>query len=192
MSRPPHPDRIKAIEVIRDLTHQHGPAEGPRRARLRFPDVPVPTWHRWIKMTRDEDRDFIAEAAAAVPHPSRPPAPVTYGDRITMRRAIDFYSELDAMVADTRLLADYAVVTNDNGTRRVKNPQLLAVSHRMRATNLTIALKHSEMVWNVDRLEQMHDAIVRAILQADREAGERVFSALTEVVGRWNPDRSAP
>ncbi|WNC88835.1 hypothetical protein RI103_14120 [Paraburkholderia sp. FT54] len=137
-------------------------------------------------MTRDEDRNLVEEVAAVVPHPARPPAPVTDGDRHGMRSAINFYSELDGMIADARLLSDYAVAINDDGTRRVKNPQMLAVSHRMRATNLALALKHSEMVWSVERLEQMHDAITGAILQADRETGERVFAALKEVCGRWS------
>ncbi|WP_246257686.1 hypothetical protein [Pararobbsia alpina] len=63
---------------------------------------------------------------------------------------------------------------------------MLAVSHRMRATNLALALKHSEMVWSVERLEQIHDAIVGAMQPADRETGERVFAALREVQGRCN------
>jgi hypothetical protein len=114
------------------------------------------------------------------------PIPLAEGDRLAMRRAIDFYSEFDAMVADTQLLASYAVAKNDDGTRRVKNPQMLALSHRMRATNLSLAMKYSEMVWSVERLEQMHDAIAGAILQADRETGTRVFAAVQNVQRQWN------
>jgi hypothetical protein len=91
-------------------------------------------------MTRNEDRNVLDEAAAVVPHLGRPPAPTSDDERLTMRRAIDFYSEIDTMVADAQLLADYAVVANDDGTRRVKNPQMLALSHCMRATNLALAL----------------------------------------------------
>lgn len=128
----------------------------------------------------------MEEAAAVVPHPGRAPAPVTESDRIATRRAIDFYREFDEMIEDARLLANYAVTVNDDGTRRIKNPQMLALSHRMRATNMTIALKHSETVWNVERLEQTHDAITRAILQAHSETAKRVFAALREVHDRWS------
>lgn len=186
MPRPATPARLEAIKAIRELTLEHGTIEGPRLARLQFPDIPVPTWHRWVKMTRDEDRNLIEEVAAIVPHPARPPAPVTDSDRRSMRSAINFYSELDGMIADARLLSDYAIAVNNDGTRRIKNPKMLAMSHRMRATNLALAMKHSELAWNVDRLEQMHDAITGAIVQADRETGERVFAAVKEVYARWS------
>jgi hypothetical protein len=186
MPRPADPIRVEAIKAIRELTHAHGAVEGPRRARQRFSHVPAPTWYRWVRMTREEDRNLVEEAAAVIPHPGRPLAPVTESDRIATRRAIDFYRELDEMIEDARLLANYAVTVNDDSTRRIKNPQMLALSHRMRATNMTIALKHSEMVWNVERLEQMHDAITRAILQADNETAKRVFAALREVHDRWS------
>ncbi|MBB5456770.1 hypothetical protein [Paraburkholderia sp. Cpub6] len=186
MPRPPDPARLEAIKAIRELIAEHGDVDGPRLARLRFPNVPAPTWYRWVSTTREEDRNLVEEAAAAIPHPARPPLPVTDEGRIATRRAIDFYRELEEMVEDARLLADYAVTMNDDGTRRIKNPQMLALSHRMRATNMTIALKHSEMVWNVERLEQMHDAITRAILQADSETAKRVFAALKDVHDRWS------
>jgi hypothetical protein len=191
MPRPPDPARLDAIKAIRECILEHGPDEGPRRARLKFQDIPAPTWHRWVQMTRDEDRNLVEEAAAAVPQLDQQPVPLAEGDRLAMRRAIDFYSEFDAMVADTQLLASYAVAKNDDGTRRVKNPQMLALSHRMRATNLSLAMKYSEMVWSVERLEQMHDAIASAILQADRETGARVFAAVQNVQRRWNLDRDA-
>ncbi|WP_175108294.1 hypothetical protein [Pararobbsia alpina] len=141
-------------------------------------------------MVRDADRDLAEEVRAVVPRPAQTLAPLTNEHHEVARRAIDFYSELDAMVADARLLASYAVVATDDGTRRVKNPQILAVSHRMRATNLALAMKYAETVWNVERLEQMHDAIATAVLQADRQTVERVFAAMKEVQSRWDPERN--
>jgi hypothetical protein len=38
----------------------------------------------------------------------------------------------------------------------------------------------------------MHDAIVSAIFQADRETGERVFTAIKNVQRRWKLDCNAP
>jgi hypothetical protein len=191
MPRPPDPARLEAIKVIREYVNESGPVEGPRRARMSFQNVPAATWHRWVRMTLDEDKRLIEKVAAVVPRLGRPPAPVDDDDRLTMRRAIDFFSEFDAMVADAQLLADYAVFKNDEGSRRVRNPQMLALSHRMRATNLALAMKYSEMAWSVERLEQMHDAIADAIHQADRETGERVFAAVKNIQRRWNLDRES-
>ncbi|MGF6806059.1 hypothetical protein OKW30_001185 [Paraburkholderia sp. Clong3] len=191
MPRPPDPQRTKALLAIRQHVADHGAVEGPRLAKKLFPEVPKPTWSTWCKMVRDADRDLVEELRAIVPPPVQTLAPVTNEGRAVARRAIDFFAELDAMVADARLLADYASATNDDGTRRVKNPQMLAVSHRMRATNLALAMKYSEMVWSVERLEQMHDAIANAIHQADRETGERVFAAVKNVQRRWNLDRDS-
>jgi hypothetical protein len=60
----------------------------------------------------------------------------------------------------------------------------------MRATNLALAMKYSEMVWSVERIEQMHDAMALAVLQADRETGKRVLAAMKDVQTRWNPERN--
>lgn len=190
MPRPADPARTEAIKAIRDHMRHHGPVEGPRRARLNFADVPSPTWHRWVRMTRDEDKDLIAEAAEIVPRLDQPAPPLTEPDRISVRRAIDFYRELDAMVADAELLANHAVARNEDGTRRVKNPQLLATAHRMRATNLALAMKYSEMVWSVERIEQMHEALALAVMQADRDTGKRVLAAMKDIQNRWNPERN--
>ncbi|MFM0192127.1 hypothetical protein PQQ65_03465 [Paraburkholderia strydomiana] len=140
-------------------------------------------------MTRDADKDLLAEAATIVPRLDQPAPPLTQPDRVSVRRAIDFYRELDAMVADADLLANFAIGHNQNGTRRVKNPQMLATAHRMRATNLALAMKYSEMVWSVERVEQMHEAIALAVMQADRETGKRVIAAMQDVQSRWNPKR---
>ncbi|MDP9645450.1 hypothetical protein [Paraburkholderia caledonica] len=112
-------------------------------------------------------------------------------DRASVRRAIDFYRELDAMVKDTDLLASYATANNEDGTRRVKNPSILAMAHRMRATNIGLAMKYSEMVWSVERMEEMQEAIASEIKRADAETGERVLSAMKDVQSRWNPKRNA-
>ncbi len=191
MPRPPDPDRLEAFKEIRNCIIKHGPDKGPSYARQKFPDVPSATWYRWVETTRDEDRNLVEEIVASVPQIGHQPATLAEGDRKAMRRAIDFYSEFDAMVADAQLLASYAVATNDDGTRRVKNPPMLAISHRMRAANLTLAMKHTEMVWSVERIEEMYTAILDSIMQVDPETGQLAFAAVENVMRRWNLLRDA-
>ncbi|CAN0619581.1 protein of unknown function [Burkholderia multivorans] len=134
---------------------------------------------------RDADQDLAKDAAAVVPR-AAPIPPATEEQRVVMRQAIDFYRELDSMVADAQLLADYSVIANEDGTRKLKNPTLLAMAHRMRATNLNLALRHAEMVWNVERQQEMLEELVDAVKDVDKDLGCRVVDRLRGVQQRWN------
>jgi hypothetical protein len=186
MARPSHPERARALIEIRRHIDEHGAVEGPRHAREKFPDVGKVTWLAWVRQVRDEGRDLAAEAARVVPRLDTPMPPSTDRQRVVARQAIDFFGELAAMTEDAKLLADYSVVVDENGRRKVKNPNTLAVAHRMRATNLNLAMRHSELVWDVSRMQAMFDELVGVIGELDRDVAIRAIEAMRGIAEKWN------
>ncbi|SEI81405.1 hypothetical protein [Paraburkholderia diazotrophica] len=186
MARPSHPERARALIEIRRHIGEYGAVEGPRKARERFPGVGKMTWLAWVRQVRDEDSDMAAEAARLVPRPDAPLPPLTDHHRAATRQAIDFFGEMAAMVDDAKLLADYSVVVDDNGRRRVKNPVTLALANRMRATNINLAMRHSELVWDVSRMQAMFDELIDAISDIDQDVATRVINAMRGVSEKWN------
>jgi hypothetical protein len=144
------PQRVRYKFVLQDCG-AHGPAEGPRRARHRFLDTPMPTWDRWVKMARGQDRDLAQEAAEVVPRPDTILAPRSVEQRAAMRQAIDFYGIVDRMAADAELLCAHSTSTDGQGVRRMKNPVLLIAGNRLRAELVRIGMKHAEVVWSIER-----------------------------------------
>lgn len=188
MARPPDNRRDEAIAIIRRLCAEHGMKEGCRLARELFPDVPDGTWGRWRVQALGPapDREEVErQARTAVAAEVRENVPsvtqIAIADADVLpaaRRAIDFWRLINELDDDARLMRDYAVTTNPDGTRKLRVPFALVNAHRMRADLIRLALQHAEVAWSAERNIQFQDAIIAAIGEVDRELQVRVIDRL--------------
>ncbi|RZF23772.1 hypothetical protein EVC45_42405 [Paraburkholderia sp. UYCP14C] len=195
MPRPADPQRFDAMNHIRRYVLEHGEQEGQRLAKLAgYRHVNKATWSQWCKRVREEDRQLEADVILNVPHPGVPAGqappftpitPATPEQRVAVRRALDFFRELNTMADDAQLLRDYSVaVDSATGVRKVKNPVMLAQSHKMRGVTLTLALKHAEAAWNMGRMDELYTCVIEAVGKADRGVQRDVIARLRELDAR--------
>ncbi len=177
---------------IRRYVLEHGEQEGQRLAKLDgYRHVNKATWSQWCKRVREEDRQLAADVILNVPHPGVPAGqappftpitPVTPEQREAVRQALDFFLEIGVMREDAQLLRDYsAPVDPVKGVRKVRNPVMLEKSNKMRATMLTLALKHAETVWNQERMEELYQAVVDEVGKADHGVRQAIIVHLREL-----------
>lgn len=192
MPRPADPQRFDALNQIRKYMLEHGEQEGQRLAKLDgYKHINKATWSQWCKLVREEDRQLAVDVIRHVPHPGVPAGqappltpitPATPEQRVAVRRALDFFREISVMADDAQLLAEYSVsVDPATGVRKVRNPAMLAQSHKMRGVTLTLALKHAEAAWNLGRMEELYSAVIEAVGKADPEVRQAVLARLREL-----------
>ncbi|MBB5463791.1 hypothetical protein [Paraburkholderia sp. Cpub6] len=192
MPRPASSQRFEALNQIRKYMLEHGEQEGARLAKLDgYKHINKATWSQWCKLVREEDRQLAIDVIRNVPHPGVPAGqapsftpitPATPEQRVAVRRALDFFRKIRVMVDDAQMLADYSMtVDSTTGVRKVKNPVMLAQSHKMRAVTLTLALKHAEAVWNQERMEELYNAVIGAIGEVDRGLQRAALEKLREL-----------
>ncbi|CAN7774693.1 hypothetical protein [Paraburkholderia hospita] len=195
MPRPASSQRFDALNQIRKYMLEHGEQEGARLAKLDgYKHINKATWSQWCKLVRDEDRQLAVDVIRNVPHPGVPAGraptftpitPATPEQRVAVRRALDFFREISVMADDAQLLADYSVVVDPaTGVRKVKNPVMLAQSHKMRGVTLTLALKHAEAAWNMGQMQELYDCVIEAVGKADRDVQRDVIARLRELDAR--------
>ncbi|MBK3737664.1 hypothetical protein G3A39_00380 [Paraburkholderia aspalathi] len=149
------------------------------------------TWSQWCKLVREEDRQLAVDVMLNVPHPGvpvgqalpcTPITPVTPEQREAVHRALDFFQEIRVMREDAQLLADYSVAIDPaTGVRKIRNPVMLEKSHKMRATTLTLALKHAETVWNQGRMEELYQVVVEEVGKVDPRVRQAILAHLREL-----------
>ena len=182
MARPANHQRDDAIAALRSLTAQHGAREGARLAREQFPDVPAGTWGRWRQQAVGNATDANAQALTgladevrrAIPAPQalvQDPVPAT-------RRALDFWSMLDELEHDARLLRDFALARGADGAVKVRVPFALRDAHRMRCDLIRLALQQSEVAYGVQRAQEFFDSIILAVGEESQDCQRRIMERL--------------
>lgn len=187
MARPANHQRDEAIAALRELTAQHGAKEGARLAREQFAHVPAGTWGRWRQMAvgnaAGADAQALNSLAAEVRRSIPPPEALTAGGVHGVRRALDFWNELDSLLADADLLRSYALATGADGRIKVRVPRALVDSANMRRDLLKLALAQAETAWSVERAQTFFDAVIAEVGAESEECQRRIVARLRNVGG---------
>ena len=187
MARPANHQRDEAISLLRSLTSQHGRKEGARLAREQFPHVPAGTWGRWRQMAvgnaAGADAQALNSLAAEVRRSIPPPEALTAGGVHGVRRALDFWNELDSLLADADLLRSYALAAGADGRIKVRVPRALVDSANMRRDLLKLALAQAETAWSVERAQTFFDAVIAEVGAESEECQRRIVARLRNVGG---------
>ncbi|MGA3887655.1 hypothetical protein ACI2S3_02865 [Ralstonia nicotianae] len=178
MARPPKPEQLAALQVIRALVTEHGEDLGMKLARAQFVHIHKATWSRWCAQVRAEDVTFSESQPAAVAATAGSPLgqdmPVQPVESCSAGTSgIDFFGQLGIMLHDCDLVRDYAApVDPATGRRKIRNPLMLTQAVKLRATVMALAQRHAEAAWDVETVRQHHEALIGAIGDALKVSGD--------------------
>lgn len=187
MARPPNHQRDEAISLMRSLTAQHGAKKGLRLAREQFPDVPAGTWGRWRQMAvgnvAGADAKALTSLAAEVRRNIPTPKQLRADPVPATRRALDFWTMLDELEHDARLMRDFALARGADGAVKVRVPFALRDAHKMRCDLIRLALQQAEVAWSTERAATFYETVIHEIEAESPECQRRIMTRLARVQG---------
>jgi len=176
MAAAAHPQRDAAIATIRNMRAFHGPEEGERQARAKFPDVPKGTFSGWVKLARQpaEQVPVSATSSRAYAAPAADGKPLTFEQRV---------ASIDAHVAMVVEASTREVVDVDTGeVRRVaRNPSMLATAVRLQSQACELLVKHAAAVAELGRQEEFIRTVLEVIGEVAPEVQRAVISRMYEM-----------
>ena len=172
---------------VKFAIEKYGVEAGPKLIREKYPDVSKPTWYRWLREVRAHPLDAAIDKARKLAEKRLPavPSPQYLAEKPhESRKNIDMLTRLEALYADAELLRAHAVMTDKNGNDIVRNPMFFSQSIRLRSDLLDNALRALAQVWDLSRMQRLHDLILTEIGKADPDTQRRITAALKELDDR--------
>lgn len=141
--------------------------------RAQYPDIPPATFWRWVREVRNHPRPEQLQAArqllaitpgGAVPENAVLPAPIALtaiaSDRLRGQQQIHFFLELQQLMADARLLREFALSPCQT---KVKNPRVLADSAKLRSQFLQLYLTALPQLYASEQTQKLYVSIIEAV-----------------------------
>lgn len=206
MPRPKEDQKAEIIRAIRDHLHLVGPRD--YDGLMAKHKLSRPTFFRYLKEAREqEEAKAISEAPgalklaqqrihAAMPKaekttekikahlPTAPSPAVVAADPGNSARAFQFFQFFNKIVGDAELLRGTAVVKNEDGTEKVRNPAMLEKSMRGRLAILDTYLHSVETVYNMERIRELYDLVIEEVGKASPDIQMAVLARLRELDNR--------
>lgn len=92
--------------------------------------------------------------------------------------SINFMGRLEDIWKDAEMLRAHAVGVNEDGTPRLKNPNLLEMSMRRREALLETYLHALQEVYSLERMQQFYGMIIEEIGKADPDLQRTILDRL--------------
>lgn len=199
--------RQKLKAAIAEHLSLHGPSKWDE-LQVQFPDVSRATFFRYVKEVREEIEEGAAQRGNAAlkiaqqrikrsvetpeqtqqklkAHLPVAPSPAVIADLGTNAvAAFDFMAYFTRVVGDTELVRNAAVVKNEDGTERVKNPVLLDDNIRRRLQVLETWLHSMSEIYNLQKLQELYNLIIDEVGKADPDVQQAVVARLRALNNR--------
>lgn len=185
-------DELKAacLHDIRNHLREHG-AERWKLCRDRHPQISDREFWRLVKKVKEglPDTDILryavkkAKTAAKKLLPAAPsPAVIASGGR-GVEQKIDFMAHLDELLADIRMVRDYSLKDPDpeTGEQGIKNPMYFTKAISLRREVLETALRAMQEIWDLRKMQDFYDVIIRTVSEADPATARLIMERLEEV-----------
>lgn len=174
--------RDEVFQALREAIGKYGLEAGPKLVREAYPDVPNGTWYRWLREISASPKEVAVQKArkAARNLPAAPPPEYIAEKPAEARRNIDFMSRLENLYSDAEMLREFSVTKTEDG-EKIRVPLFFEKSIRLRADLLDSALQALAQVWDLQRMQRLHDLILQEIGKADPETQKRITAALKEL-----------
>lgn len=181
--------RDAAMRAIAEHLLEHGPQNW-GAVRSKFPDVPEPTWWRWVKRVREgtPSPEALKKATQKIQRHLKksPPTPEEVAAHLPAApspeyiarngaaglRQFDIMRELHVLFADALMLREFSL----NNEGKVRIPMFFERSIKLRTDILETGLDAAREIWDLERIQSFHQAIVDAI----REVSPEVAHAIVE------------
>jgi len=176
----------EVLQELREAIKKYGAEAGPTLVRERHPDIAKPTWYRWLREVAASPMDVAAaKARGAANHLPASPSPSYIAERpVEARKNIDIMARWQELYSDAEMMRAAAVTTDADGNEKVKIPMFFAQSVKLRLDLLNGALNAMSQMWDMQRIQKLHDLVLEEIGKADPETQKRITAALKDLDDR--------
>jgi hypothetical protein len=179
-------NKAEVLQELREAIHKYGQEAGPKLVREKYPEISKPTWYRYLNQVAASPMEVAAsKARGAARHLPAAPAPEYIAAKpVEARQNIDMLSRLESLYADAELLRAYSMTRDVDGNEKIKIPTFFSQSIKLRADLLDNALRAMAQVWDLQRMQKLHDLIIEEVGKADPETQKRITAALKDLDAR--------
>jgi hypothetical protein len=128
-----------------------------------------------IKKAVEPTRDMLEAVSPQLPAPS-PNIVAEKGEAVMVQ--FDFLREINNLYSDALMLRDYATTKDAAGAERIKNPVFFTAALNQRKNIIQTGIQAQQEVFDLNRIQEMLDAMFQAVLEEAPEAAAKVM-------GRW-------
>ncbi len=198
MPKPPLPGRDEALAAIRQHLATHG-RDGVMDLRSeRWKHVPVQTWYNWVAKAKSAKptaadlavaRDTLCRSLADPAVLSQTVAPATMpasesAGSLTpgeARRSLNLIGRLEELWQDCLMVRKHAIKTNDQSGEEIKLLKAFCQSINMRNGIIGNVLAALEKLWNMQKMQDFHDAVIDEVRKESPECAARIVARMTRL-----------
>lgn len=188
-----HPRKDEAIEAIKAHLRDVGSKEWDTLER-QFADVPKATFWRWIKDVKDKLSDSpspqklqaaskkvrkivedLKEVGGMLPATPSPAYLAAKGAEA--EASMDFLGRLNLLYAEAEMLRDYSL----NSEGGIRMPMYFHYSIKQRCNILQMGLSILQEVYDLRKVQEIHDAILEAVGKVSPEVQRKVIDRLRKL-----------
>lgn len=198
MARPATEGKSDAMRQIREYLATKG-EDGVFELRERFfAHVPKGTWYNWVYQAKrtpysPEDMDKARKVlAATIEDPSLldremsrviPPAPAMIADigPAEARRSLNLVNRFEHLYQDCLMVRAHAVKRDEEGGESIKLLKAFCQSITMRNGILNSVMAALEKLWNMQKMQEFHDAIIDEVRKESPECAARIVARINRL-----------
>ena len=209
MPRPKEDRKPEVMRAIHEHLHLHGPQNW-SDLMVKFRDVSRPTFFRWIKEAKEAiesqasshgtaelklAQKRIRSSVESTPERTRKqvkvhlpasPSPAVIaslpGD--VVESTFNFMAYFHEIVRDMQMVRDSAVVKNEDGTERLKNPMLMGNSAAQRLRAIETWIRSMELMYSFERNQEFQRIIIEELGKVDPSLQQAVLVRMRELDNR--------
>ncbi len=205
MPKPPIPGRDEAFAAIRQHLAAHG-RDGVMKLRAeRWSHVKVQTWYNWIALAastkptaadlataRDtlrrslENPAVLTKAVLGATMPASEAAGgLTPGE---VRRSLNLIGRLEELWEDCQMVRRHAVRGGEDGGEQIKLLKAFTQSITMRNGVIANVLAAFERLWNMQKMQDFHDAVIDEVRKESPECAARIVARMARLAASTGID----
>jgi len=198
MARAPLEGKAEALAAIRAHIGNQGRRGVAELREPRWSHVPPKTWANWITeaarhkptaadlaVARDtlirslEDPAALSQAVSPATLPGSEPANgLTPGEA---RRSLNLIGRLEELWQDCLMVRKHAIKTNDQSGEEIKLLKAFCQSINMRNGIIGNVLAALEKLWNMQKMQDFHDAVIDEVRKESPECAARIVARMTRL-----------
>ncbi len=207
LERRSHPKKFECRAAIAKHLATVGSRDWPG-VMAQFPEIPKPTFWRWVKELKKEvpaepelasarkKLKSVEEGAKILRHeeakasgvghiakdlPAAPSPAYVSREGARAMANLDFTAEIGRLYSDAEALRTYSVTKDDAGNERIKNPLTFDRSVARRVSILETGLKALQELWDLRMMQSFYDSIIAEIGAESPEVQQRILKRLAEL-----------
>lgn len=198
MPKPPLPGRDAAFAAIRQHLATHGRNGVMDLRSERWEHVPTATWYNWVALAKSAKptaadlavaRDALRRSLADPAVLSQTIAPATMpasesASGLTpgeARRSLNLIGRLEQLWEDCEMVRRHAVKTNEAGGEDIRLLKAFCQSIGMRNGIIGNVLAALEKLWNMQKMQDFHDAVIDEVRKESPECAARIVARMARL-----------